>query len=43
MKKLLKITLKLWDYWIKSDNLYVIFEIKESNKLYLIERKLNDK
>ena len=42
MKKLLKITLKLWDYWIENNKLYVIYEIEESNNLYLIEREVND-
>lgn len=49
-KSNLIIEFKLWDYWIddpidrgyKSPILYVIYEIKNTGKLELVWRELND-
>ena len=42
MARELKLTIQLWDFWLKDNLLYVLYEIIEENKLYLIKRELND-
>jgi hypothetical protein len=38
----MNLTIQLWDCWTENKNIYVIFEIIDTGKLYLLKRELND-